>query len=427
MDRDSSRLQTQLAFASLVLLLFLISAPALKAAAAISHSEWQVLNRAEKLMGQKKYSEAANVLETFVNKNPEAPEQFYIFLGNCYLELDQPEQAVNIIDEGIKSYPASFHLNYNLGIAASDLGRFVLAGDSFASAFEIQQRSPKKYGNTPELLYYSATSYYQARRYSLALKQINRLLKGGMVSNENIRPEWVKLKVHTLCQMKRWRDAVGTLRRLLSREPGLSEYWRLLAQVELQRGRYAQAASALETCYLLSPPPKNEWLHLADIYLYLNAPLPAARCLVKAGEQRFRKKILRLLEKGNRYEQALAYCNQLISEEPCAENYLLKGYLLLEAGKSGESINAFEMAARGRPCPIKNKKKKQTIEKIRAEAWLMAALAAWQNRKWDDAIHFFDLASRTESPYREQAEAGARYLHQILSEGIDENATGNNQ
>jgi len=292
-----------------------------------------------------------------------------------------------------------------------------MAGDSFARAYEIQQKNRKKIGDAPQLLYYSAAAYFQGERYPQALKIIERLLNRADLSGQVEQQEWIRLKIHILCQLSRWRTATETLLDLLDRQPQLADYWKLLAQVELHRNRYSQAAAALETSYLLAPPEKSGWLQLADIYLYLNAPLPAARCRQKTIDEYGPRKIVRLYEKTNRYDLAISQCNQLIARHPCADNYLLKGNIQLKGGMARQSIESFVAATKAPPCQFDRKNKEvSSIKETQGEAWLMAALAAWQDKKWMLALDFFALAGQTVPPYSTRGEMGLRYLHAIVAD-----------
>ena len=324
MDRNTHCFQTRLARVAVLLWLYLTAVMPVDAfPIEMFHLARQNLYQAQVLIEHQKYEQAANVLRRYLDKYPPAPEQIFILLGNCYMEIGNRKSALNLLRRGVKEYPDSFHLHYNLGIAAHEQEQFIMAGDSFARAYEIQQKNRKKIGDAPQLLYYSAAAYFQGERYPQALKIIERLLNRADLSGQVEQQDWIRLKNHNLCQLSRWRTATETLLDLLDRQPQLADYWKLLAQVELHRNRYSQAAAALETSYLLAPPEKSGWLQLADIYLYLNAPLPAARCLQKTIDEYGPRKIVRLYEKTNRYDLAISQCNQLIARHPCADNYLL--------------------------------------------------------------------------------------------------------
>lgn len=400
-----------------VLICFASISLGIPARAELSVKAWKVLHGAELHMENQEYKKAIQSMRSYMDKQDSVPEQLYLLLGNCYLETDAAKAALSLLKKGVEKYPDSFYLRYNLGIAANEQEHYLLAGENFAKAYDLQQKNRKQHGDSPSLLYYSAACYFQGQKYSRALTLLERLLVRNDLKQKKERLEWIKLQVHILCQLKKWSKAAKVLKNLLRQRPELYDYWRLLARVEMYRDRYTQAAAALETAHGLNPPKPSDWRQLADIYIYLNAPLSAVRCLgLAASSETNNKKLASLYEKSNRYEDAIKTCRKLIEKDPCADNYLLLGHTQLNGGMQQESIESFSKAASSPPCKKKKRKERsRSKKKTEGEAWLMAALTAWDLQDWDQALYFFDLTKNTVPPYAKRGAQGYSYIQNILA------------
>ncbi len=120
-----------------------------------------------------------------------------------------------------------------------------------------------------------------------------------------------------------------------------------------------------------------------------------------------------LFEKSNRSEEAIETVTELLEKEACADNYPLLGYTQLRAGKQKDSMGSFVSAATSFSCKQKGKQARSQ-EKIKGEAWLLAALAAWDLGSWEKAHHFCDMAKKPLPPYAKRGEQGYFYTGGIL-------------
>ena len=287
----------------------------------------RTLYAASQDMEKKEFSKAAQALQKYIDTNDgKADEQFYTMLGNCHLETEHTAEAYATYQQGTQQHPSSYALNYNLGVAAYGLEKLAIAATAFETAYALQQADPKtirRHAGTA-LPGRSLPLSAQGLRHG-PLDRLHTLLDRPDIKKSGPKPNWTKLQVHLLCQLKRWKEAQATLTSLLAVHPELAEYWELLAQIQLNRDQHALAASALETAYALKPPKTSKWRALADIYLYLNAPLQAARCLQKANPDDLTHQLSAVYARTNRYNQALAVCEQLIQASPCAGQLSAQG------------------------------------------------------------------------------------------------------
>lgn len=407
-----------LLFALLPALLFVwlgtavLSASPAQAAKLSQHAQ-RMLYNVNQLMEKKEFAKATQSLQKYIDDNDgDVPPQAYTMLGNCLLEKDKISRAYKTFRQGIQHHPDAYNLQYNLGVAAYSLEKFKPAAQAFEKAYAIQQTDTEKYGDMPELLYQAAACHYMIKDHAKALQRLDQLLARPDIRQKGPKPNWVKLKVHLLCQLKRWKQAENELTKLLHTYPTLNDYWELLAQVYLNRDKHALAASALETAYALKPPKASRWRSLADIYMYLNAPLQAARCLHKAAPKDMDERLSDIYTRTNRYGQAIAACDKLIASTPCAAHYLLKARLLLNADKPKQSMETYLEAAQAKAC--RKGKKTRRKKSIRGEAYTMAALVAWDLKDWDKVLEYFGKAEQTTKPYSQQAKYGKELAKDIL-------------
>ncbi|MFW5488707.1 MAG: tetratricopeptide repeat protein [Desulfovibrio sp.] len=400
----------------LMLCLLLAGLPLRAQAAQLSPFAQRVLYTASQNMEKKEFAKAAESLQKYLDEHDgKAEEQFYILLGNCRLEMEDIKQAYATFSKGVAAHPDSYPLQYNLGVAAYGQDKLAIAAKAFEDAYALQQKDTKKYGDTPVLLYQAAACRFRIKDYNTALDRLNQLLTRPDVRKNGPKPNWVKLRVNLLCQLKRWKEAETALTSLLKSSPDLADYWELLAQVQINREKHASAAAALETAYAIKPPSASKWQSLANLYLYINAPLQAARCLQKGAPHDLAKRLGSIYSRSNRYEEALAACDKLVQSANCADPLLLKARIQMESGHSAESMQTYAQAAETRVCPAdKNTKKTRTKKSIQGEAYTMAALAAWDVKDWPAALRYFSLAENTVAPYAKQAKYGHAMVQDIL-------------
>ena len=154
-------------------------------------------------------------------------------------------------------------------------------------------------------------------------------------------------------QAEEFDRAEDLLTRLLSQSPDKADHWLLLGQVRLAQENYLVATTALEVAYALEEPKRAGWKSLADIYFFLGAPLKGVRTLAKAyGPAPTAKECQEMagwLFRAERAEAAIEYLDRGIMQEPTAEGYLAKGWMLYDLGRYDEAARTLEAAVKLAP------------------------------------------------------------------------------
>ncbi len=118
-------------------------------------------------------------------------------------------------------------------------------------------------------------------RHSLSPAEIHRLaafwlrvdrpsealsvLEAGMRAGDLVESHEF-LRVRALGALERWEEAEAVLVRLRKNRPDDPAVWKLCARVGIQRERFREAAADLALAYRLSPPSREEWRRLGDLY-----------------------------------------------------------------------------------------------------------------------------------------------------------------
>ncbi|MFP4306458.1 MAG: tetratricopeptide repeat protein [Desulfococcaceae bacterium] len=90
------------------------------------------------------------------------------------------------------------------------------------------------------------------------------------------------LRVRALAALERWEAVDAVLARLRERRPDDPSVWTLCARIGVQRGRFQEAAADLALAYRLSPPPREEWRRLGDLYARAGVHRKAAETYQRA-------------------------------------------------------------------------------------------------------------------------------------------------
>ncbi len=343
-----------------------------------------VLVKAQKAIDKKCYRDAEKIITDYLSGRSNKPHYLaYYILGNAYYLDKKIKQAYHAYSQSYKLNPSYRPACVNLAKVSYDLRKYREAGDLFIRAYEISKKP------NPDFLYEAGVAYYQGKHYRQAKAVLQRLMK----EIKPIKVPWLKLFVFTCLELKDWNSAERCLLSLLSRTSTNDTYWKLLAQVRLQKGDYKGAASALEIAYRLKPPPARRWKELADIYLYIGVPLKAARCLERAyGVNPFPKQldeIARAYAMAHRAKDAVNYYLKAIEKEPTASRYLEIAKLYYRNGMWKKAVVALERSIKLNP--------------RNGLAHLLLGYCAWQLDNKKLAVRELNAASKHKR-YRQQAQ-----------------------
>ncbi|MFO7840282.1 MAG: tetratricopeptide repeat protein [Desulfosalsimonadaceae bacterium] len=397
-----------------------------------------LLTKVNPMLQDENYQKAAEILEAFKAKGADSdarqdyhhPEIFFT-LGNCYLMLKKHEQAAAAYRSAVRRAPEHTGAWLNLGRTAYELNRLSEAGRCFFRAYETANKKE------PEHLYHSALSYLMAEENGRSLELFERLLNRH---SQAIKPEWKESLVHALLaadkprralayireladfytgkKKRQWqeillhqyiqlemKDAALKLARSLTREaPEIEKWWKALANIHLNEGRYEKALTSLLTYSYLTPLKEREKKLIADLSFELGIPVKAApiyeACLKNDPDKNLLRRLALAYRKLGQPEKAL---EQIKAFESHSGNTERDADLMLLSAELYYALEQYEKAAESY---------RQAAQKKGAHsgrAWLMAGYAAWQTDDFKAAGNAFERAVR----YKEQEAAAQRALEKI--------------
>lgn len=400
-----------------------------------------VIYKAQKLMEENRYTEAARVLEAFQEKGKklkpdEADSKGYrhylvdFNLGNCFLMTQKYAAAEEHYRAAVVSKP-DFHTGWmNLAKCCYDMNAHAKAGHAFLKGYET---APAK---NPETLYYGAVCFMTAGDNQKALGVFRRLLKEHPAAVKlewkealvqayfacdqarkalpfiealsektegKKRKRWQEIRLHTYLSLNMKTKALQYVNRLIREYPTEARWWKGLAHLHLKENLYRPALVALTIKGFLEPLTIQENRIIADLNMSVNVPLQAVRFYERiAGKKPDSDMAYRIAQcyiRLHRPEEALKYADMgLIKDKSNKRLLLMKGYLLYQLERYREAALAFETAARKKAEP--------------GRAWLMAGYAAWNAKNPDKTRMAFKHAAK----YSRQKDAALRALRQLDQE-----------
>jgi len=353
------------------------------ASGALSYQEQRALYESQQKLKNEGPKQAIPILQEYIRKHEdEISAKTYLLLGNCWYELDNVAQARQLYSQGLEIEPKNTNLLLNFAITCYASQKYQQAGQTFKKLYQLSKDLD------PEYLYRSGASYFQLKEFLKAQNVLRRLIE---VHEDELKPVWVELLIHTSIRLKDWDTAKDSLYRILDLEVN-KQYWKLLAQVFLRQERYQQAASVLEIAYSLHSPKASELKDLAGIYSYLNLPLKSAKALERAyGQNKAQEELVRLSRlyaQAYRYNKAVESIEKAIRVSPESSLYLKKGRLCYQAGFYEKAIKALQRSI--------------DLDSKQGEALILLGYSAWHLRDWDLAKSAFAQA-KDFSRYRQQA------------------------
>jgi len=350
---------------------------------------------AQQALQDKKFNNAITALTEYMKVAQEAiPLQAYQMLGYAWYEKKEPEQTRKVYEKAHKAYPTNAEMLQNYTILTYETGNLLKAGQLFEKLYRLKGSKDKK------ILYQASGIYYQSENF----KEARRVLKELLTSKGKPEHRWYDDMIAICIELKDWKHAEKWAKIFLDKQPGQAKYWRLLAQMRLDREEYKSAVSALEIAYRLKKAQSSEWAELGDLYMYLNAPLMAIRCLKTAyGKDIPHKqkiKIARIYARTQRFDKGIEYLNKAYKAKPDPQLLFEKGRMLYDAMEYKKAIAALE------ECTQKDPKFGQ--------AYILAGFAAWNMNDFVKARSSFAGAS-TLPKFRTQANDAVTVLDDLMA------------
>ena len=354
----------------------------------------KALYLAQQALKEEKLDEVIRLLTEYMAAATQPiPLPAYQMLGHAYYQKKDFENTRKVFERGHKAFPDNAEMLQNYTILTYETGRLMEAAGLFEKLYRLKGKTDKK------ILHQAAGIYFQAEN----LKEAKRVLTELLTSGGELDPKWYEDMIALCVEQKQWKETEKWVKEFLAWQPERGAYWRLLAQILLDREEFRSAASALEIAHRLDPPKPSERLELGDLYLYLNAPLMAARCLkagyVKDSGTEGQLKVARIYARARRFDEAIRVVDQILEKEQTAPVFMAKGRFLYDARRYEEAISVLET------CVQKDAKQ--------GEAWVLMGFAAWNLKKWDKARSAFASAS-TIPKYHAQANNAVVVLDDLM-------------
>lgn len=322
----------------------------------------QTLYKAQLLLDEEKFAEAATVIEKYMDSSTEPVDaQVFLILGGAHLQTGNDKRAYEVFKEGFTLHPDNVHLCRNTAVTAYKLERYDEAGILLEKTYVLQKPT------NPETLFQAGSMYYKGGNFKSSIKVLQKLI----TQTKNPDKEWISLAVHALLENGQPDKAKSMLLKYLEQAPEDSAYWKLLAKLHMDKEQLTKTAAALEIAYRLKQPSQQELENLSSIYRYKEAPLLAAATLERAygttinAEQAL--KIAALYASAGRISKAVSYMDRY-SKSKSAN--LKKGQLLFKARRFNDAREAFQSALG---------------TKDAGEARFYMALCAWELKDWPKA------------------------------------------
>ena len=402
-----------------------------------------VIYRAQKLMEENKFAEAAEALEKFQKRSKNLKPgkrdtkgyHHYLVdftLGNCRLMTKDYSEADTHFRAAVAAKP-DFNSGWmNLAKCCYEMEDYNRAGHAFLKGYETAQEK------SPEMLYYGGVCFVTAGDNQKALGLFLRLLKShpGDVKLEwkealaqaylacdqpgnalpvieelsektegKKRKQWQEIRLHLYLSLNMKKKALEYVNRLILEYPQESKWWKGLAHLHLRENRYSPALVAMIIKGFLEPLTTQEQKIVADLNMAVDIPAQAVRFYEKIAGKEPDPNMAYSISQGyirlHRPEEALKYADRGLAKDRSNKRLLLlKGHLLYELERYREAAAVFEKVALKETNP--------------GRAWLMAGYSAWNIKDIDRTRRAFKHAAR----YPKQRRSALKALRQLDQETV---------
>jgi len=324
---------------------FLPSAAAVGEPPGPSMAAHRALYKAQQAMEQEDRTKVAEILRTFIRENPEKDHYLLEFhLANVLALSGKSGEALAHYEKTLALNPGYSAAWQNLGKTRLDFGNYLEAGDAFLKGYETNET---KDGS---ILYYAAVSYLMGKKAGKALPHLEFLASGKA---GNPKSEWLEALLKVYLDLKQEDNAFKLIHRLMEEQGDDPRWWKLLAQLHLQKGEYSHAAEALTIYSYLTVPKEQEIVLLGDLYNVIGVPVKAAVYYEKAmglcGKAVKKEKLASAYIAAHKQDRAMEVLEEAISQEPDAKLCFMKGQLLYGQRSFDHAYQAFEECARLNP------------------------------------------------------------------------------
>ncbi len=391
----------------LILVVVLFSSVSFSASNSKTISSWlyKQLEAVEKQLSAKEYVKATSLLQKTLKKLPNKNyEQAVVLRSLASVSAMQGhyKKAIPLLERSLatealpKNQAASAYLN---------LGQLYMADGQYRKTIAIMEkwlREAKK--PVPQDYILLAQAHAQLKHYKKALPLVDKAIAESKKPVES----WYQLQLALNYELERYQKCAAILQKLVRFYPEKKRYWKDLVGVHQQLKDFKSALAVMELAYQKALLIKSKELtQLANLYLYLDTPLKAAKLLekeLKAGKIERTEKNLELF--ANSLIQAKEYKR---SEEPLKEAAELskKGQLYVRLARIQIEQEQWKKAQKNLGKGLKKGKLRST-----GEAWLLLGVSCYEQNKSVCSRRAFNKAAN----FKKQKKSAQQWLQYIAEE-----------
>lgn len=386
----------------------------------------KVIVQAQQLMDQQQYAQALAVFDSQLRRE----QRHYLVdftIGNIYLLSERHGEAVEWYVSVVQQQPEYSGAWLNVAQCYYVLERYRDAAEAFERSYQLI--TPLR----SQLRYNAALAYLQGGEAEAAVTLLTLLVsdfpdqnsvpwRAALVQgyNDLAQPRRALPHLEFLAattkgdDQRRWRELLVQHYLVLkmvdkalltvdgyTKNDGLEPlWWKLLASIHLDAGRYSKGLVAIKVLAYLQPLTEQEQHLLADLYLTLGVPQEAIRYYETLQQQQPHdvQLLARLAHASlnlHQPEEALFWLEQTHGDSVDMKLLKLQGQLLFSLQRYADAVEVFGRVARG--------------EKEPGATWLMQGYAAWNGELWSQAREALEKAQH----YPRQKKKAAVLLKQL--------------
>ncbi len=396
---------------NLLLLVTLLFPVVSSAAGGQTVSSWlyKRLEAVEKQLTKKEYKKATALLQKTLKKLPNKNYERAVVLrslASINAMQGRYKKAIKLLEQSIATAALP---KEQMAAARLNLGQLYMADGQYQKTVDILEawlnevKKPK-----PQDQILLAQAYAQLKQYRKALPLVNKAVAASKKPVES----WYQLQLALNYELERYRQCAVVLQKLVRFYPAKKRYWKDLVGVHQQLKDYKSALAVMALAYqnaLLTE--SKELVQLANLYLYLDAPIKASQLLEKelsSGKIKRTEKNLELY--ANSLIQAKEYKR---AEKPLKEAAALskKGTLYIRLARIQIEQEQWKRAQGN----LKKGLKKGKLRR-RGEAWLLLGVSCYEQNKPICSRRAFNKAAQFKRQKR-SARQWLDYINEAETEG----------
>ncbi|HEX5057275.1 MAG TPA: tetratricopeptide repeat protein [Gammaproteobacteria bacterium] len=236
--------------------------------------------------------------------------------------------------------------------------------------------------------YLLAVAYYQKNDLNAAFEPAKKAVE----LSENPQAGWIELLLGLYLQRENYNAALPLLERLTAMQPQKKDHWLRLASLYQQREEYAKALAAIQIAYNAGYfKDSSEYERLFGMLRFNDIPFRAARVLEQAIENKNVEANSKNYEKladawiqTRDYDMAIPPLTRAAELSKNGELFMRLGQVQIQLKQWPQAVDALQAAL------------KKGELKDAGQANLLAGIALFNLNRLDDALKYFQRATRSE-------------------------------